>query len=214
MIDGKLIVFEGGDGVGKTTIIRLLEAYLSENNIKTLVTREPGGTKGAEALRKLLKEENGFDWDGISETLLLYAGRHDHIEKTLKPALKEGKIILCDRFYDSTFIYQGIARQVPLSFIKKIQKAVVGEFKPYRTYVFHVSREERIARMETRKNLENDRFDRLSHDLHDKMSSAYQALANENQGYRLIDAGQTPQKILEEIIADLKLGHMVSESGL
>jgi dTMP kinase len=108
-IKSKFITFEGGEGAGKTTQIKLLRDYLESKNISTLITREPGGTPGGEDIRKLLKEGEKSKWDGISEALLLYAARHDHVEKIIKPALKEGKWVLCDRFSDSSLVYQGIA---------------------------------------------------------------------------------------------------------
>src|SRR3989338_4027427 len=132
---GRLITFEGGEGAGKSSLIKLLHEALVQKGFKVLLTREPGGSIGAERIRKLIVEKNEPDFDALTELLLLMSARRDHWIHTLRPALEEGKIILCDRFIDSSFVYQGYVGGVDLAFIKTAYEIVVeGCVYPDKTY--------------------------------------------------------------------------------
>ncbi|HVY12719.1 MAG TPA: dTMP kinase, partial [Alphaproteobacteria bacterium] len=126
MSSGLFITFEGGEGAGKTTQLRLLREKLEKAGKPVVATREPGGTPGAEALRKLLVNGDAFEWDALTETLLHFAARRDHIEKLIKPALDEGSAVLCDRFYDSTMAYQGYGQGLDLKIIETLRHMVAG----------------------------------------------------------------------------------------
>jgi len=106
----RFITLEGGEGTGKSTQAKRLAGALNKHGIKCIVTREPGGSRGAEAIRKLLVEGEQNRWDALTETLLIFAARADHIQRTIKPALASGQWVICDRFTDSTYAYQGAGR--------------------------------------------------------------------------------------------------------
>ena len=117
---GKFITFEGGEGCGKSTHARLLADALRSGGHSVVLTREPGGSPGAEAIRALLVEGEPGRWDGLTETLLLTAARHDHVDKTIRPALDSGAWVICDRFVDSTIAYQGYGGGVDLELIERL----------------------------------------------------------------------------------------------
>jgi dTMP kinase len=129
------ITFEGGEGSGKTTQIKLLQQYLLSKNIDCITTREPGGCENAESIRNLLLSGAGDKWNAISETLLFQAARIEHIEKVIKPALLSKKIVLCDRFLDSTIVYQGIGKGLGGEYIKQLYQMTVGNFTPDLTFI-------------------------------------------------------------------------------
>ncbi|MGB8601313.1 MAG: dTMP kinase, partial [Rhizomicrobium sp.] len=132
---GHFITFEGGDGSGKTTQIKALAAALEARGIAVTLTREPGGSPGAEDIRTLLVTGTPGRWDPLSETLLLYAARHDHVVRVIKPALAEGKWVLCDRFSDSTYAYQGAGGGLNRETIRRIESVSIEDFKPELTLV-------------------------------------------------------------------------------
>ena len=133
----KFITFEGGEGSGKSTQIKLLAKKIAETS-SVCVTREPGGTTSAEEIRKLLVRGKADKWSSVSELLLLFAARKDHIDKLILPALSSNKWVLCDRFVDSTYVYQGMCGKTSLDVIKKIEKIVIGQFKPELTFLINI----------------------------------------------------------------------------
>jgi dTMP kinase len=128
---GFFITLEGGEGAGKTSQARMLGAALEDKGYNVLLTREPGGTAGAEAIRKLLVEGPGVSWDGITEALLHTAARRDHLVNAVWPALEAGKIVISDRFVDSTIAYQGYAYGVDCAVLTTLYKSAIGDFMPY-----------------------------------------------------------------------------------
>ncbi|MCA6299155.1 MAG: dTMP kinase, partial [Phenylobacterium sp.] len=136
MSGGLFISFEGGEGVGKSTQVRRLAARLEASGHEVVVTREPGGSPGAEAIRNLVLNGSADRWSPVTETLLMYASRRDHIERTLRPALDRGAVVLCDRYADSTRAYQGAAGGADPGLIQALETFILEEVRPVRTLVF------------------------------------------------------------------------------
>jgi dTMP kinase len=177
---GRFIAFEGCEGSGKTTQIKILSKTLTTLGLDFIVTREPGGSPGGEDVRKLLKEGHENRWDGLSEALLLYAARHDHVEKIIKPALLKGTWVLCDRFSDSSFAYQGFGRCLGLEVMEKLHALVLGDFFPDLTFIFDVSPKdtyERILRRRNRSGQTGDRFDDMDMAFHERVYAGYKVIA-------------------------------------
>ena len=135
---GKFISFEGGEGSGKSTQLSLLFNIIKLNNLSCIKTREPGGSPGGESIRNLLLSGSADKWDPVAETLLFYAARLDHVAKTIKPGLADGAIVLCDRFADSTLVYQGIGKGLTEDYIRNIHQLTLGNFKPNLTLIFDI----------------------------------------------------------------------------
>lgn len=179
MTRGKFITFEGGEGAGKTTQAKLLAEALEKAGVETLQTREPGGTFGAEAIRDLVLEGTSERWSGMTELLLMYAARLDHLEKLIKPALDRGVWVISDRFADSSLAYQGHARGLGADRVKAVHEVVMGGFEPDLTILFDMDPVLAQKRVETRgENL--TRFDAESLDFHKTLREAFQKIADEN----------------------------------
>src|ERR1700761_680312 len=132
---GRFITLEGGEGAGKSTQVKHLAATLAKKGIQTLTTREPGGSPGAEEIRALLVQGEPGRWDALTETLLVYAARADHVKRTIGPALLADKWVICDRFTDSTYAYQGVGRGLPREIIRRIDSVVLDDFRPDLTLI-------------------------------------------------------------------------------
>lgn len=176
---GLFITFEGGEGSGKSTQIRLLKEYLEQSGHGVILTREPGGTPEAEKIRDLLVQRDGGAWSAEEECLLLYAARKGHVERVIKPAIAAGKIVLCDRFSDSTMAYQGYGHGLSHAFIDNLDRLVLGGFKPDMTFMLDIAPEVGLARSERRlvsaadgsKEQTEDRFERLDFSFHKKTAA-------------------------------------------
>ena len=207
MTRGRFIAFEGGEGSGKTTQITKLACTLSDQGIEVITTREPGGTDGGEDIRDLLKKGHHARWDGISEALLLYAARHDHAEKLIKPALQKGTWVLCDRFSDSSFAYQGFGRGIGLEKIESLHHLILGDFFPDLTFVFDIEPKDSHARAQKRQQYrqESDRLDDLPLDFHERVYGGYMAIA-EKYAHRCkkVDATASIDALHSEIFEHLK----------
>ena len=137
MIKPRFISFEGGEGSGKSTQIKLLAKKLAKYG-DVITTREPGGTIEAEIIRNLLVKGKKNKWSGVVETLLLYAARKDHIDKVIAPSLKKNKWVLCDRFKESTLVYQGYGKNVDIDLIKKLDKIITNNLTPGLTFILDI----------------------------------------------------------------------------
>src|ERR1043166_7844182 len=146
MAKGKFITFEGGEGAGKSTQAGRLKARLEETGKRVVLTREPGGSEGAEAIRKLLVEGETHRWDALTEVFLLSAARRDHVLKTIRPALTRGQWVICDRFYDSTAAYQGYGQGVKLSVIDQLRRKAINRLQPDLTLLLDMPVETGLAR--------------------------------------------------------------------
>lgn len=180
MTQGKFITFEGGEGAGKTTQAKMLAEALEGAGIETMLTREPGGTFGAEAIRDLVLEGTSDRWSGMTELLLMYAARLDHVEKLIKPALERGVWVISDRFSDSSMAYQGYARGLGADKVKALHDAVMGGFEPELTILFDIDPILAQKRVETRgENL--SRFDAESIAFHNTLRDAFLDIAKANE---------------------------------
>jgi dTMP kinase len=185
--NGKFISFEGGEGVGKSTQIRRLADRLSPLG-EVVLTREPGGSPGAEALRDLLVQGEADRWSPTAETLLLYAARADHLERRIRPALARGAFVLSDRFADSTRAYQGAGGGASPEMIGMLEAMVVGETRPDLTLVFDLPVEVGLARAMARGGAEQ-RFERKGEAFHQRLREGFLAIAAaEPERCRVIDA--------------------------
>lgn len=200
MKTGKFLTFEGGEGAGKSTQAKLLSEALEKAGIETLLTREPGGTFGAEAIRDLVLEGTPDRWSGMTELLLMYAARTDHVEKLIKPALNRGVWVISDRFADSSLAYQGYARGLGPSRVKGVHDSVMGGFEPDLTILFDMDPVLAQKRVETRGE-DLTRFDSEGLDFHKALRSAFLDIANENK-HRVVtvDADGSRENVHNSIV--------------
>jgi dTMP kinase len=197
---GRFITLEGGEGTGKSTQIRRLTTALEEKGIQVLATREPGGSPGAEQIRKLMVEGEPGRWDAITETLLAYAARADHVARTIGPALRAGRWVISDRFNDSTFAYQGTGRGVPRETIRRIDAAVLDDFQPDLTLVLDLDVKVGLERALAR-GLSENRFEKFGADFHEKLRQSFLDIAKRNpERCRVIDASGTEDQVAETIL--------------
>ncbi|HAK61656.1 MAG TPA: dTMP kinase, partial [Alphaproteobacteria bacterium] len=173
-VRGKFITFEGGEGSGKSTQARLLAEALRQSGVDAQLTREPGGSPGAEQIRKLLTEGDGESWDAMEEALLLFAARRAHLRRTIIPALNSGKWVICDRYMDSTRAYQGGARGLGFEVIERLAVMALGPDSPIpdATLILDLDVSEGLARAASRGGREN-RFELLGADFHQKLRDAF-----------------------------------------
>jgi dTMP kinase len=198
---GRFITLEGGEGTGKSTQIKRLAAALEAKGIAVLATREPGGSLGAEQIRTLMVEGEPGRWDAITETLLAYAARADHVARTIGPALLAGTWVISDRFSDSTFAYQGVGRGVPRETIRRIDSAVLDDFAPDLTLVLDLDASVGLKRATARAGSEN-RFEKFGADFHERLRQAFLDIARRHpERCRVIDAGGTEDQVAEAILA-------------
>lgn len=177
-LPGAFFTFEGGEGTGKTTQISLLETMLKKRGYDVLVTREPGGSLGAEMVRKLLLGGGAEKLGPESEAVLFSAARHDHIVQVIKPALAAGKIVLCDRFLDSTRAYQGVDGTISELFLAGLETVAVGDCMPDLTFLLDIAAEKGLERARERRDDEvADRFEREGVALHEARRRAFLNIA-------------------------------------
>jgi dTMP kinase len=191
----RFITFEGGEGAGKSTQAARLSSALTGRGIANIVTREPGGSPGAEQIRKLLVEGEPGRWDAVTETLLLFAARADHVARTIRPALDSVKWVICDRFTDSTYAYQGAGRGVAFDTIARIRSSAIGEFGPDLTLVLDVPPDVAMNRIGSRTHAET-RFEKFDSGFHARLRQSFRDLARrEPDRCVLIDASATEDPV-------------------
>lgn len=196
---GRFITLEGGEGVGKSTQVRALAEALKGRGIDVLVTREPGGSEGAERIRELLLAGAEDKWGMRAEALLFAAARADHVEKAIRPALEVGRWVLCDRFTDSSLAYQGGAGGLGIETVRAINVAAVGDVFPDRTLVLML--DEGGERARARDNGGGDRIGGRPDDYHRKVDAAFRIVAAEEpERVQLIDASGTPEEVTARLI--------------
>ena len=202
---GRFISLEGGEGAGKSTQVKALAAALEDRGIRCLVTREPGGSGGAEAVRDLLLQGDESRWGAKAEALLFAAARADHVEKTIRPALEEGRWVLSDRFVDSSLAYQGGAGGLGIEAVRAINAFGIGEVFPDRTLVLVL--EEGQNRALERDRDAPDRIGGRPREYHHKVETAFRLIAAEEPDrVRLVDASGEREEVtgrLLDAIADL-----------
>ncbi|MBS0471971.1 MAG: dTMP kinase [Proteobacteria bacterium] len=178
MSSSRFITLEGGDGSGKSTQAKRLVAALKTHGIDALGTREPGGSPGAEDIRHLVLNGDPGRWDALTETLLMFAARNDHVERTIKPALAAKRWVICDRFTDSTYAYQGAGHGLARETIRRMEALVLGDFRPDLTLIFDLPVEQGLAR--TKGRGKEMRFESFDTDFHERMRDCYLAIARKH----------------------------------
>ena len=199
-----LITFEGGEGSGKTTQSQILYNALKEKGFEVIKTREPGGTKFAEIIREILVQGESNKINNISELLLFAAARADHVQKVIKECLKDNKIVICDRFTDSTLAYQGYAGNLDLDLVKKVNRISIGEISPDLTFVFDIDPTLGIERALGENNKET-RFEEKDIMYHKKIRDGYIDIARDNPDRCVVIDGTNGIEQISKNILELTL---------
>lgn len=173
---GCFISFEGGEGSGKSTQAQRLSDALKKAGRDVVTTREPGGSPNAEAIRALLVAGDHEAFDATTETLLFYAARVEHVQKVIRPALAAGKMVVCDRFADSTLVYQGMAKGLGETYIRSLHNLLLGDFAPHLTLIFDIDPAAGLARAKSRSGSET-RFEGLDLEFHHKVRAGFLSIA-------------------------------------
>ena len=203
--NGVFISFEGGEGVGKSTQIDLLKKDLINNQFNVVSTREPGGTKEAEELRKFLVTGDKKAWDPYSEALIFNAIRREHINKIILPAIENGTVVLCDRFIDSTIVYQGLVGKVKEKDLLELHKKYCYNLYPDITFFLNLSPQKGLKRALKRQNTTENRFENLGLTYHQKIFNGFDTLQKKNPNRIIrINADNTKEFILNEINSYIK----------
>jgi dTMP kinase len=178
---GRFITFEGGEGAGKSTQVRILAERLRGAGLEVVATREPGGSPGGEAIRALLVTGEPDRWSAVTETLLMYAARRDHVERVIRPALARGAWVVCDRFADSTRAYQGAAGGTPAELIAALETHILEGTRPDLTLIFDLPVTEGLERAHARAGAEM-RFESKGQAFHERLREGFLAIARTEPG--------------------------------
>jgi dTMP kinase len=201
------IVFEGVEGCGKTFQSKNLYNNLRKNGIDAILTREPGGTKSSELIRNLILKDY-FDknstekFDRYTDTLLYLAARNEHIKNKIKPALKQKKIVICDRFIDSTIAYQVYGKKVDINFINNIHKKILQNIKPNLVFVLKVSTKSSRRRLKKRKT--TNRYDNFAQSFYSKAQKSFMRIAKNKKNYFIFDSSYNDDTLEDKIFAIIK----------
>ena len=199
---GRFITIEGTEGVGKTTNIAFIKQWLDDNKISFVSTREPGGTPLAEEIRQLLLSNREEQVCSKAELLMMFAGRAQHIDKVIEPELENGHWVLCDRFTDATYAYQGAGREMGDELIASLETMVQGSMRPDLTLLLDVPVELGLER--AGKRSQPDRFELEKTDFFNRVRQAYLTMAKNNpQRYKIIDASQALEDVQQQISSTL-----------
>jgi dTMP kinase len=199
---GRFITIEGTEGVGKTTNIAFIKQWLDDNKISFVSTREPGGTPLAEEIRQLLLSNREEQVCSKAELLMMFAGRAQHIDKVIEPELENGHWVLCDRFTDATYAYQGAGREMGDELIASLETMVQGGMRPDLTLLLDVPVELGLERASKRS--QPDRFELEKTDFFNRVRQAYLTMAKNNpQRYKIIDAAQALEDVQQQIFNTL-----------
>lgn len=209
MKKGYLITFEGGEACGKSTQIKKFAQYLEDNHIDFILSREPGGTEVGEKIRELLLHSK-CDMSSTVEFLLFSASRAQHYEKVVKPALDAGKVVLLDRFYDSSFVYQGYAGNLNLDDLKSVTNFAVNGTEPDLTFLLDISYEDGMKRKQKDENLKKlDRIESKGKAYHDKVRQGYLTLAKMfDKRIVVVDASKSIDEVFEKIKTEFDKRHI------
>lgn len=204
---GLFVTFEGGEGAGKSTQIRLLADRLRRMGVDVLTTREPGGSPGGEAVRHLLLSGAAEEYGTRVEAVLFAAARNDHVEEIIRPALASGAVVLCDRFLDSTRVYQGITGNLEPAFIQNLERVAVNGVMPDCTIILDLPASEGLKRARSRAEAQPqaaapDRFEKEELDTHEKRREAFLDIADQEPlRCRVVDASNAPEVIAEKVFS-------------
>lgn len=207
----KLITFEGIDGCGKSTQMRLLEQYLTERGVAVVSTREPGGTELGRKIRSALLDGDKGSVEPLAELLLYAADRAQHVRQVIMPALAEGKVVLSDRFYDATTVYQGYARGFDLKLVNQLNELATGGLKPDLTLLFDVDVETGLGRTRRRADETGvaapgpDRLDQEPVEFHERVRKAYlEIAAREPERFRIIPSAGPVEETFELMVQEVQ----------
>lgn len=200
---GKFITYEGCDGCGKSTQLKLMSEYLTQKGIAHVFTREPGGGKISEAIREILLNGKNAEMTDECEALLYAAARAQHLKDKVEPALAQGKLVICDRYVDSSIAYQAYARGLGLDFVKKINAFAIENYLPDATIFIDLTPEAAFAR---KKGADvNDRLEQAGMAFHKRVYAGYDAIAKADTNRVLrIDGNATPQEIFQNVLKKLQ----------
>ncbi len=200
---GRFITFEGIEGAGKTTQILAVEAFLKNKGIQTLLTREPGGTEVSERIREIFLDKSLAAMHEDTELLLMFAARAEHLQKKILPALSNDIWVLCDRFTDASYAYQGFGRGIDLARLETLETWVQGELRPDLVFIFDLDVETGLARVGKRG--EKDRMEEESRAFFTRVRQGYlQRAAEGRDGYKVINAANSMESVRHEIIQHLE----------
>ena len=196
------IVFEGVEGSGKSYQSKKLFINLKKNKVKTILTREPGGTKSAELIRSLIlkdyfKKNNKDKFDKYTDTLLYLAARNEHIKNKIKPALLKKKVVICDRFTDSTLAYQVYGKKVDIKFINNIHKKILGKMRPNLVFILKVSTKSSKLRLKKRKT--KNRYDNFAQSFYTRAQKSFLKLAKNKKNYYIFNSSSNDNKLEKKI---------------
>ena len=199
------IVFEGVEGCGKSYQSKKLYNNLKKKKIPAILTREPGGTRSAEMIRSLIlkdyfNKKNKEKFDKYTDTLLYLAARNEHVNNKIKPALKQKKVVICDRFVDSTLAYQVYGKKVDLSFINSVHKIILNGLKPNITFILRVSPSASKSRLSKRKT--KNRYDKFAQSFYNKVQKSFLKIARNKKNYYVFDSSKN-DKLLEKKIINI-----------
>lgn len=197
-MQGKLLTLEGIEGVGKSTNLNYIHEWLKAEGKQVTVTREPGGTPLGEEIRRLLLDTRFQGMDDECELLLVFAARAQHLSRVIRPALERGEWVLCDRFTDATYAYQGGGRGIDTARIARLEESVQGTFRPDLTILLDLPVETGLQRAGKRGDL--DRFEREETEFFERVRQSYLDLSRKNpERYRVIDASQSLDKVQDDL---------------
>lgn len=211
------ITLEGGEGAGKSTQIAYLAASFKKAGLPVVTTREPGGSRGGEIIRKLVVEGKAEDWNPTTEALLFMVARYDHLETLIKPSLARGEVVLCDRFFDSTYVYQGVAKGVGTDWLMQLYSFLYGNIAPDLTFLLDLDPKDGLTRASSRGESAETRFEKMGLAYHRQLREGFLALAKANpERMSIIDATQTPDSVHRQIIAivNQRFGLRLQENGI
>jgi dTMP kinase len=184
------ISFEGCEGSGKSTQSKSLYNWLLSKNLKVFLTREPGGTDSAEVIRQILLNKH-IKFDGVSQLLLHFVSRNEHVNEVIRPHLEQNYIVICDRYVDSTMAYQGYGSGISLNLIKDLHKSIISNLHPDLTFILNVSLEQCLRRIQKKQNID-DRYENLGQEFHENVAKGFLEIAKENpQRCVLLDASES-----------------------
>ncbi|MEC1034112.1 dTMP kinase [Bacillus paralicheniformis] len=199
-MNGLFITFEGPEGAGKTTILQAAADQLTKNGYSVLVTREPGGIEISERIREVILNPSHTAMDPKTEALLYAAARRQHLVEKVKPALEEGKIVLCDRFIDSSLAYQGYARGLGIDEVFSVNQFAIGSMMPNMTIYFDIDPEEGMKRINLNHAREKNRLDLEKLHFHQLVQKGYEEVMNRFPGrFRIVDASQNVEHVLKRV---------------
>ena len=201
---GQFITFEGGEGSGKSSQIKILKSKLIDKGIDVVCTREPGGTPSAEILRELVTTGEVNKWEPMTEALLMFASRYEHTKNLIIPSLENGKWVLCDRFYHSTYAYQGLGHGLGLEKMEALKKISIGEIEPDLVFFLDIDPMEGIKRTMGRHTNE-DRFEKMDISFHTKLRDAFLGFSKTySENSVVINADQEINKISDIIFEEIE----------